>query len=126
MDNLWNILWTCVGLILTGLTTWGITALTAWLNTKIKDTKVRGYLDQIAVIAKNAMLFAEQTFVKQMKDGNKWSEAEYAQAMKVAVSNAESQLTADLRKWITDNYGDVSAYLQSQIESAIGATKVSA
>lgn len=122
-NEFYSILWSCVGLVLTGLTSWGLARLIAWLNSKIKDDKTKNYMAQLSSIVSKAILYAEQTFVSQLKKAGSWSDANYKEALEVALAEAKSQLTTELSAWIKDNGYDITTYLTQQIEAQIGASK---
>lgn len=125
MTEFYSILWTCVGTIVTGLTSWGLTLLIKWLSSKIKNEKLASYMSQVGTIITNAVLYTEQTFVKTLKEENKWDSESYKKALNTALENAQSQLTENLSNWIKANYGDVKTYLTTLIEAQIASSKTS-
>ena len=62
----WNIIWSVVGIVATGLVSWATTALVAWLNTKIKNEKAAKWASDLTSIVSNAVLSVTQTFVDAM------------------------------------------------------------
>ena len=67
-QNLMNILFTALGIIITGLATWLSSVLVKFLNEKIKDKQLTKWLTQIVDIITSAVKFTYQTYVEELKD----------------------------------------------------------
>ena len=119
----WTILWSALGTIVTALVTWASATLIVWLNKKIKDRDLARWSTAIAEIIFNAVQSVQQTFVDTMKKAGKFDEAAAKEAKEKAMAIIKSQLTEELRKYITDNFGDMEAWLTVQIESIIHQMK---
>ena len=117
------ILLTALSVLVTGLATWGVSDLTKWLNTKIKDTKAAGYLTQITQIVTDAVMNVFQSFVQTLKDNGNFGEEAQAEAREKALAIIQSQLTDELKAYIQENFGDMQNWLLSKIEAIIYSLK---
>lgn len=114
-----NIVFSCVGIILTGLCSWLTTKLITWLNTKISDKKVAGYVTSITEIVMNAVKQVMQTYVDSLKQQDAFTEEKQKEALDKCLTIIESQLTDELKTYIKDNFGDMTEYLKTQVEAMI-------
>lgn len=118
-----NIILSAVSLAVTGLVGWGVSVFTNWLNTKIKDKQLAGYLTQITNIVTDAVMNIYQSFVETLKANGKFDQAAQKEAKDAALRIIESQLTDELRDFIAANFGDIQAWLSNKIESVIYGLK---
>lgn len=123
MENLWSILWSCLGIILTGLISWATAALVDFLNKKKESSKAAGYLADITSIVSSSVLTITQTFVETMKKEGKWTEAAAKEAKEKALVIIKTQLTPELIKYIVEHFGDLESYLNTAIESCVYKNK---
>lgn len=118
-QELVTILWGALGTIVTAFIGWLSTTAIIWLNKKIKDKDLARWSTAVAEIIFNAVQCVQQTFVDTMKKSGKWDEATAKEAKERCLTIIKSELTDELRKYITDNFGDMEAWLMNQIESVI-------
>lgn len=114
-----TILWGALGTLVTGFIGWLTTTAVMWLNSKIKDQKLARWSSAIAEIIFNAVQSVQQTFVDTMKKSGKWNEEVAKEALDKCLAIVKGELTEELRKYITDNFGDMEEWLINQIESVI-------
>lgn len=119
MEQLWTILWSALGIIITGLISWATTVVVNWLNTKIKDKKMAQHATALFEIVMNSVKTISQTYVELMKKEGKFDKENQEKAFQMALDLIKGQLTPELIKYITENFGDVEVYLRTQIESTI-------
>lgn len=119
MEEFLPILWSAIGTVLTGLLTWGTTALVNWINSKVKDRKVSNWLSSVTYITSTAVESVMQTYVDALKKSGTFTEECQAEAKQKALDIITKQLTPELKKFIEDNFGDMTTYLSNQIESVI-------
>lgn len=119
MEQLWTILWSALGIIITGLISWATTVVVNWLNTKIKDKKMAQHATALFEIVMNSVKTISQTYVETMKKEDKFTKENQEKAFQMALDLIKGQLTPELIKYITENFGDVEVYLRTQIESTI-------
>lgn len=118
-QELWTIIWGALGTIVTAFIGWLTTTAIMWLNSKIKDQKLARWSTAIAQIIFNAVQSIQQTFVDEMKKAGKFDAEAAKQAKEKCLAIIKSQLTDELRKYITDNFGDMEEWLMNQIEATI-------
>lgn len=118
-ETIKDILLSACSIIVTGLLGWGVTVLTSWLNTKIKDKKLASYLTRITQITTDAVECVFQSFVETLKNNDKFDQNAQKEAKDKALEIINSQLTDELKDFIADNYGDIQKWLLNKIESVI-------
>lgn len=118
-QEFYAILWSAIGLVISGLVSWGVGMLIAWLNGKIKDQKLARWSSAILQIIFNAVQTVFQEFVDVMKKSGKWNEETAKEAKERAYQIIVGQLTEELKSYITENFGDMKEWIMNQIESAI-------
>lgn len=114
-----NILLSALGVVVTGLASWGVAMLTKWLNTKIKDKQLGMFLTKITTIITDAVMAVYQEFVEVLKKNGKFDAAAQQEAKEKAIAIIEGQLTDDMRSFIQDNFGDIKAWISSKIEAVL-------
>ena len=121
--NFQTILLSTLGTILTALATWGVERLIAWLNTKIKDQKALTYLNNAISVVTSVVKATYQTYVEALKNENMSTKEAQEQALNKAVEQAKATMSAEVKNFITENYGDLTEWIKLQIESAIYSLK---
>lgn len=122
-QELLNIVLSALGVVVTGLASWAVSALVSWINTKIKDKKLASFLVKITAIITDAVKSIYQQFVEALKKEGKFDEAAQKEAKEKALEIINSQLTVELKDYITENFGDITAWLSEKIESVIYSLK---
>jgi hypothetical protein len=112
-----------IGLIITGLCTWLSAYLVQLINSKIKDKNIAKWLSQITQIVLSVVKQVYQTYVEALKANGTFNADAQKEALNKAIVEIESELSTDAKKFITDNYGDMEAWLKTQIESVIYTLK---
>lgn len=118
-----NIILSAVSIIVTGLASWGVSVLISWMNSKIKDQKLAGYLTSITQIVTDAVMNVFQSFVETLKTNGKFDEAAQKEAKDKALDIIMNQLTPELKDYISSNYGDIKEWISNKIESVIYGLK---
>lgn len=118
-----NIIWSAVGVIVTGLISWATTKLIALMNSKIKDTQVKRWATDLTSIIMNSVLTVTQTYVDNLKKENAFTKEAQKEAFDKCLALIQNQLTPELKKYIEDNFGDIQVYLKTQIEAMIKSLK---
>ena len=119
MEQFWTIFWSAVGVLLTGLASWLSIVITQWLNSKIKDKTLARHATAVNDIVTHAVLTITQTYVENMKKNNAFDGEAQKEALNKCYVLVNTQLTQELRDYLTNNFGDIQAYLMSLIESTI-------
>ncbi len=126
LDAFWPVFWGIIGTVGTGLATWLTAYIVGWLNQKIKDKKLARWATALFEIVMKAVQTVFQEFVETLKENGKFDEAAQKEAKDRAYKIIMSQLTPELKNYITENFGDMKDYLMNQIEAMIYQLKVSA
>ena len=124
MSELMQIFWGVIGTVVAGLATWLTTVIITWLNSKIKNNKLARWSTAVTKIIMEAVQSVFQTYVEALKKEGKFTEAEQRIANEKALSIIKSQLTDELIKYITENFGDMEVFLKEQIEAMIYQLKI--
>ena len=93
--------------------------LSQFLNSKIKDEKARNLINKANEIVLNAVKVVFQTYVESLKNSGNFNADAQAIALTKAKQIIDSELTEELKKFIKENYGDLSAWITNQIEVSI-------
>lgn len=113
------ILLSVVSIVLTALVTWLSERLIAYLNTKISNTKYAKYLGDSVAIVTNAVKSTYQTYVEALKNKNMFTEDAQKEALNRAKNTALTQLSQDLKTFISTNFGDLETWIQETVESSL-------
>lgn len=114
-----EILFSALGILITGLATWLTTVAVNWLNTKVKNKKLAEILTTITNTVAIAVRATYQTYVENLKGTNVWTEETQKEALKKALETAKATLSSKAMKYITENYDNIDAFLTSLIESIL-------
>ena len=93
--------------------------LSQWLSTKIKDEKARKLFTQATEIVTNAVRTTFQTYVESLKNSGSFGKDEQLEALNRAKAIITSELTEELKTFISENYGDLTTWISNQIEASI-------
>lgn len=123
MDQIWTILWGALGTIITGLLSWLTTLLIAWLNSKIKDQKLKTFMTKFTELISSCVNALTQTTVEELKKAGKFDKEAAEKIKKECVELIKNQLSVDMKKFIEENFGDLTEYISTQIENFIYKSK---
>lgn len=118
-----NIISVLVTAVILPLISFAGTKLISWLNAKVKDENAKMQLTVATTIVKNAVLTVFQTYVDSLKASGTFNAQAQSTALLKAKEIALSQMTAEVKEYITKNYGDIENWLTTQIESTIKLLK---
>lgn len=93
--------------------------LSQWLSTKIKDEKAQALFTKAIGIVTNAVQVTFQTYVESLKNSGSFGKEEQAIAFDKAKAIITSELTEELKAFITQNYGDLQKWIANQVEATI-------
>lgn len=117
----WNdlILSVC-SIILTGLATWAVAAVTNWLNEKLANKRSQSYVNEALTIVTSCVKATYQTYVEALKGTDLWTQEAQEEALTMALESAKAQLNTDIQEYIAENFGgSVDAYLVGLIEAVL-------
>ena len=122
-EILLNILSVVVTAVILPLISYAGTRLISYLNSKIKDEKARELLSQATQVVTNAVRAVFQTYVESLKKSGNFGAEAQLEALNKAKEIALSQLSEEVKEYITTNYGDINNWLTTQIEATINLIK---
>lgn len=93
--------------------------LSQWLSTKIKDEKAAALFKKATEIVTDAVRVTFQTYVESLKNSGSFGKDEQLIALNKAKDIITSELTEELKTFISDNYGDLQTWIKNQIEASI-------
>ncbi len=108
-----------VSALLAALGAWVLAKVKDLIATKIKNEKARKLLTDATTVVANAVKATYQTYVEAIKGTNAWTKDAQEEALSLAVTSARMQLSADVEKYINENFGDVENWVKEQIESTL-------
>ena len=119
MEQFWTVLWGSLGTITMALATWLGSYIVGLLNSKIKDQKLRTFLTKFTEIVTRCVKSLTQTTVQGLKKDGKFDSEAAKKVKEDCINLIKAQLAADMIEVIRDNFGDVTEYISTQIESFI-------
>lgn len=122
-EILLNILSVVVTAVILPLISYLGVRLTTYLNNKIKDEKARTLLTKATEIVTNATRSVFQTYVESLKAAGSFGPESQKTALTKAKNIVLSELTSDVKEFITTNYGDLNDWITNQIEATINMLK---
>lgn len=117
--NWTEILFSILGVILTGLASWGTTVLIQWLNTKIKNKELAAFAATILTVVNSAVKATYQSYVEGLKGTNAWTKEAQEKALQMALETAKEELTTEALAYIQEQHGDIDQYIKTLIESVL-------
>ena len=102
----------------------GISLLVDLATDRIKNDKVDRIVQEIGNAVADAVAECNQTYVDDLKKAGKFDEHAQCEALQRALSAAIKSLSSDAIKYINDNYGDTTDYLEEKIHATIGKNKI--
>ena len=118
-----NIISVVVTAVILPLISYAGARLIAWLNAKIKDENAKQQLTVATDIVMNAVRSVFQTYVETLKKNGTFDKESQKVALIKAKDDALSQMSDEIKDYITKNYGDLETWITIQIESTINILK---
>lgn len=118
-NNVLPYLLSALGVVFTGLASWLVTVITKWISSKVKDQKAATYLSTITELVFNCVNEVNQTYVEALKKEGSFSKEAQKEALDKCIEKVKSQLAPEIAAYITSNFGDLTSYITTLIESAI-------
>ena len=108
-----------VSALLAALGAWVLAKVKVLITTKIKNENARKLLSDATTVVANAVKATYQTYVESIKGTDAWTKDAQTEALSLAATSARMQLSADVEKYINENFGDVEHWVKEQIESTL-------
>lgn len=112
-----------VSIIVTALASWGVTELTRLINSKIKDANAKEMLSSAVTTVSDVVKQVYQTYVEALKGQNAFTAEAQKEALAKALETIEAVLPEKVKAYLTNNFGNMEAWLTTQIEAAIYSLK---
>ena len=112
-----------VSIIVTALASWGVTERTRLINSKIKDANAKEMLSSAVTTVSDVVKQVYQTYVEALKGQNAFTAEAQKEALAKALETIEAVLPEKVKAYLTDNFGNMEAWLTTQIEAAIYSLK---
>lgn len=97
--------------------------LVSFINTKINDEKASKLLTKATEIVTNAVRSVFQTYVEALKKNGTFDKESQISALNQAKTIAISQMTDEVKDYISTAYGDLDNWLSTNIEATINTLK---
>ena len=114
-----EILFSALGIIITGLASWITTVAINWFNSKIKNKELATLAATILTVMTSAVKATYQSYVESIKGTDAWTKEAQEKALQMALETAKQELTVGAINYIQEQYGDVNDYLKTLIESIL-------
>lgn len=108
-----------IGVLITGLGT----LITYVINKYVKNDKLKYILSSLDTLVGSSVEYTYQTYVEALKDKNMFTEEAQREALAKCLDKIQKNMPTDVKKWLDDNYDDVSSYLTDLIEAMIAKLK---
>ena len=95
----------------------------AWINSKIKDEKIKRILNDALNIVSNGVNYVYQTYVEKLKGTTLWDADAMKEASNRAMEYINANLTEEAKAFISKNGKDLAEWIKEQIEIAIKKSK---
>ena len=120
----WSEIGTQVILGIIGVVISGIGAIITYLiNKYIKDDKLKTIINRFNELVKNSVLEIYQTYVEALKKDGMFDKVAQKNAQNKCLELIKTNMSADVKKWLEENYTDIDNFLKSSIEATIGLLK---
>lgn len=108
-----------LGIVLTAVSGY----VMAWINSKIKDEKMKRILNEALQTVSNGVDFVYQTYVEGLKGTSLWDKNAMKEASSRAMEYVNANLTEEAKAFISKNGKDLAEWIKEQIEIAIKKSK---
>lgn len=119
MNFVYMVIFPALATILTGLASYGVSVFVVWINTKIKNEKVRSAVENVRDIITAAVAKTAQNFVDDLKKNGEFVPEKQAEAFKMTLESVKAQLTAEATAAINAITSDTEAWIAAEIEKAV-------
>lgn len=119
VDEIFGIVLSGVSTIILGLAGWALNKLIAWLDVKTEDKRLMNFIKKATDIVSNAVKCVYQDSVQKLKEEGGFTPEAQEYAKQRAIEMVEGQLTADMREYISNNFGDIKEWVSQKIESVL-------
>jgi hypothetical protein len=97
--------------------------VTYWISKRIKDEKLKGIMNSLHELVKDATLEVYQTYVEGLKERNLFDLEAQKTALSKALAIIKGNMPQEVGEWLKTNASDLEGYLKSMIEAQIALLK---
>ena len=126
LSLLYRILEVCIIPLLGILTTYVVKYIrvkSKEITAKTENDKADKYIDMLAETISACVIATNQTYVEALKKQNAFTKEAQEEAFNMTYEAIMLILTEDAVDYLTQIYGDLSAYIGTQIEAAVNQSK---
>lgn len=123
---LYQILEVCIIPLLGILTAYAIkffNAKSTEIQNKVDNDTADKYIQMLTDTVASCVLATSQTYVEALKKDNAFTKEAQQQAFDMTYNAVMDVLTEDAKEYLTNIYGDLSAYISNKIEAEVKMTK---
>lgn len=107
-----------------------VTYLVKFINAKSKELEeqvdnetAKKYVSMLTKTITNCVIATNQTYVESLKAQGKFNAEAQKTAFNMTLSAVQDLLTAEAKTYLAEIYGDLDAYITTQIEAAVNQNK---
>lgn len=118
-----KIIITLISAAVMALVSFVVAKASAWVNTKIKNSKLQSFLNAALNVVESTVKATYQTVVEGIKGTDEWTKEVQTKILQDAVETAKSQLSQEIKDGIEQTNGNLDDWLTTQIEAKIYTLK---
>lgn len=107
-----------------------VTYLVKYINSKSKELEsqvdndtAKKYISMLTKTITDCVIATNQTYVETLKAQGKFDAEAQKKAFDMTLSAVQSLLTKEAKTYLAELYGDLDAYITTQIEAAVNKNK---
>lgn len=107
-----------------------VTYLVKYINSKSKELEAqvnndiaKKYINMLASTITSCVIATNQTYVESLKKQGKFDVEAQKTAFNMTLAAVQDLLSAEAKAYLSEIYGDLDAYITTQIEAAVNKNK---
>ena len=93
------------------------------IQNKVNNDNADKYIQMVAETISACVIATNQTYVEALKKQNAFTAEAQKEAFQLTYDAVMTILTDDAKKYLTEIYGDVAAYITTKIEAEVNLSK---
>ena len=93
------------------------------IQNKVKNDNADKYIAMVADTVSACVIATNQTYVEELKKQNAFTVEAQKEAFKITYDAVMAILTDEAKTYLTEIYGDISAYITTKIEAEVNMSK---
>ena len=94
------------------------------IQNKVENDTMDKYIAMLGDTISACVIATNQTYVEALKKDNAFTKEAQVEAFKQTYEAVMSVLTDDAKKYLTEAYGDLTAYITNKIEAEVNMSKI--